>query len=513
MNRHRVGRVVAVALGLATPALLGSASHGAPADPDPGFGVDGTATLDLGPTSSEAGFDLALQPDGRIVGVGYTGGPTSADGVAFRLSADGTPDRAFGNRVLDVAGGQESASAVAIQSDGRIVVAGRTTTNNDVAVWRLLPSGQPDRSFSGDGFFAIDSGGTEDARDVAIAPDGRIVVVGETTVGPGGSLAVYRLTSDGRMDGTFDGDGALGLGGDGHDEATSVAVLPDGRILVAGEDSTENTMRVRRLLTNGLPDSTFSGDGVAQVPGTLNRVSDLDLRPDGSVLVAGDAYNGLDRDGVVIRLTSAGAVDATFGGPTGARLDLGADETSFSVDVAPDGKVVVAGHTSAGYDAVVGRLRADGKPDTGFGPRGLRRLGGGSDIAYDATVQPDGRILVTGDDGTSRSNIVVVRLLGTPTARAGTCHGRKATIVGTPGKDRMRGTAKADVIVALGGNDVVKGLGGKDVVCGGDGADRLVGGAGKDLLLGQRGVDDLVGGSGKDRLVGGPGRDVVHQRD
>ena len=485
---------LAAALGLAAPTLLGSASLAAPTDRDPGFGTDGVALVDRGQTS-EIGFDLAVQPDGKVVVVGEASAGGATDALVTRLNPDGTRDTAFGIRLLGEAGEYDGGNAVALQPDGRIVVVGYTTKHDDVAVWRLLPSGEPDRSFSGDGFQPIDSGGSELGSDVAIAPDGRIVVVGYTSVGPGGgTIAVYRLTAEGSPDGTFDGDGAYGFGGTGYDRGYAVAVQPDGRILVAGEDSTDSSMRVYRFRVDGQPDPTFSTDGVAQIEGNTRVVLDLALRQDGAVYVLGSAYNGQDYDGAVFRLTPGGQVDAAFGGPVGARLDLGGDETFSSIALTRAGQVVLAGNTSAGADAVVGRLTADGRPDSGFAPRGLHRLVGGTQELYGATIQPDGKVLVTGDDGTNYPGLVVYRLLGDPTAGTSqTCRGRAATIVGTAGKDRIRGTAKADVIVALGGNDVVKGRGGNDVICGGGGKDKLLGGAGRDVL------------------VGGPGKDVTHQ--
>ena len=91
-----------------------------------------------------------------------------------------------------------------------------------------------------------------------------------------------------------------------------------------------------------------------------------------------------------------------------------------------------------------------------------------------------------------------------PSAR---CGGRKATIVGTKGKNTIRGTNGPDVIAALGGNDTVRGRGGRDLICGGKGRDKLIGGKGRDRLLGQAGRDRLRGGPGRDVLRGGPGRD------
>ena len=93
----------------------------------------------------------------------------------------------------------EAATAAAVQPDGKIVVVGRTSDNDDGAVWRLLPDGAPDLAFGGgDGFVAVDSGADEMLADVAIAPDGAIVVVGRTTVR--GQATIYRLTSSGDPD-------------------------------------------------------------------------------------------------------------------------------------------------------------------------------------------------------------------------------------------------------------------------------------------------------------------------
>jgi hypothetical protein len=91
------------------------------------------------------------------------------------------------------------------------------------------------------------------------------------------------------------------------------------------------------------------------------------------------------------------------------------------------------------------------------------------------------------------------------------CAGRKATIAGTAGNDKLVGTSGNDVIVGLEGKDKVKGLGGKDRICGADGKDRLKGGAGNDILKGAKGSDRFNGGGGKDKCVGGPGDDAAKQ--
>src|SRR3954452_12572824 len=89
------------------------------------------------------------------------------------------------------------------------------------------------------------------------------------------------------------------------------------------------------------------------------------------------------------------------------------------------------------------------------------------------------------------------------------CDGEEATIIGTPGNDRLNGTAGRDVIVGLGGDDTINGLGGDDVICGGDGPDVVDGGDGNDWIDGEASSDDLSGGNGNDILQGGAGLDSL----
>ena len=185
---------VATALAATFPATT---SVAVPGDLDPTLSPGRVVDQD----DSESATRVAVQPDGKIIGVGgvYGAGP-DGDALVFRLNADGTRDPQFGIRPLDGTGGHhEAATAAAVQPDGKIVVVGRTSENDDGAVWRLLPDGAPDLTFGGgDGFVTVDSGADEMLADVAIAPDGAIVVVGRTTVR--GQATIYRLTSSGDPD-------------------------------------------------------------------------------------------------------------------------------------------------------------------------------------------------------------------------------------------------------------------------------------------------------------------------
>jgi uncharacterized delta-60 repeat protein len=347
--------------------------------------------------------------------------------LVFRLNADGSRDTQFRIRPLDGPGaGYETATAAAVQSDGKIVVAGRTSTNDDGAVWRLLPDGAPDRTFGGDGFVPVDSGAVEMLADVAIAPDGAIVVVGRTTVR--GQATVYRLTPSGDRDAGFDEDGAVGIGDTDH-LATTVAVQPDGRILVGGYLTPSDGMVVRRLTVGGAPDVTFGGgDGAATIP-TDAHADDLALQPDGRIVVAGRVYTPGESDALVVRYAADGTADASFGSAVGTMLDLGEHEELLSVAVMPGGGVVASGTTESGDGAIVVKLSSLGRPDPAFGPAGTVVLPGGIGNGEGVGVLPDGHGVVAGGDGKAVSSAVVYRLLG------------------QSGSDRRTGGPQEDVLV------------------------------------------------------------------
>ena len=275
-------------------------------------------------------------------------------------------------------------------------------------------------------------------------------------------------------------------------------------------------MIVKRLTAMGAADPTFGGgDGEAHTSGADGYANDLALQPDGRIVVAGAAPGASNSDGVVVRYTAAGNPDTSFGGAAGARVDLGGYENLMGVTLTPGGGVVATGYTDVGDDAIVVKLGADGTPDSAFGPAGWSSCRAGSSTARTSSSSPTGRSWSRRgwQDDAERSGLPVARRLLGPAASDGRarCQGKNATIVGTPGKDKITGTKKADVIVSLSGNDVVKGLGGNDVVCAGDGNDIVKGGPGKDNLRGEQGKDRLVGGTGKDKLAGGPQQDDVTQ--
>lgn len=407
---------------------------------DPTFGVGGKVITDFGPSDwAEA---LASQRDGKLVVAGVVQDiATFESHVALaRYDSAGRLDTTFdgdGKVVSNLGSPVESSRAVAIQPDGRIVVAGSSSSRDrapDFLVARYTSDGALDTSFGTGGQTLLDFATPIDvALAVALQPDGKIVVVGGTR--PLGSrtaspydLALARFNPDGSVDTTFGAGGRVVDTVAGSDElAYGVALQRDGKIVVAGARldlaAISTTLVLARYNTDGSPDSSFDGDGRS----ILNDAAGDDVRvaPDGRILVAGWGAGKL----AVFQYTAAGILDSRFGKNGIATADLGADGASASsIELQRDGEIVVAGSTfttnaSTSEDFVVARFNPNGSLDAPFGVKGVVRTDLGArtfDEARGIAVQADGKIAVAGvtapSDGSSgdfRGDFAVVRYVGT----------------------------------------------------------------------------------------------------
>jgi uncharacterized delta-60 repeat protein len=538
------------ALLVALYAGVGTA-QAAPGDLDTSFAAGhGFVVLpQLTSAASDETGGMVLQPDSRIVVVGTSQvrkGP-STPFVVRLLNPTGVLDPSFGAGtgvsrpdieagVPNTQAGTDHFTAVAMQPDGRLVVAGDTQLRgtDDVLVERLLADGALDKSYGlGSGGSAPDFGGQEEADAVVLQRDGKVVVSG--TGDDINGVPRFLVARFNNPAGTLDSSYGLSTGASrptafaGRQIGVSVAVQPsDGKILVAGDTIPDvNNLDARDFLVarfqnpQGTSDTGFGSLGGAEQTdlGGTDDAHAMVLQPDGKILVAGSTDARGTDDFAVIRLLSNGTPDNSFGTGGKAIVDLGGDDVATSIALQPNGKIVVAGSTRVGTsgDVAVARLQPDGSPDTTFGRAGKSILDFGADeAATGLAVERDGHIVVAGEQihVPGPGQVLVARLQGDPVGSGGhpkvpRCHGRLATIVGTNRADKLTGTGRSDVIVGLGGNDTIKGLGAGDVICGGDGNDTIAGGAGNDWLSGGSGKDRISGGAGNDTLVGGPGRDKL----
>ncbi len=374
---------------------------------------------------------------------------------------------------------------------------------------------------------------------MAFAQDGAIIGAGDSFAAGRRDAAVVRVRNpQGDLDtSTADGFGVLYPDlGDATSNGNAVAVLPDGRILLAGRRTAggNGDVLVARLTAGVVEDLSFGGgDGFVTLDAGGNDTAEaIAVAPDGRIVVAGRRDIGDASDTLGARFLPDGTPAPSFGTGGGGTVDLAAYDAAEAVVVQPDGRIVVGTQvfpSPTTGDMAVLRLRTDGTLDPAFGSGGRVTVDfGASDYLWDMVLRPDGRIVMAGerDAAAGGTDIAVAQLLADPPAAApqpggaavatALCGGRRATVVGTARADRLRGTARADVIAGLGGNDRITGLGGNDIVCGGAGndqvdggagADRLIGGAGADRIAGGAGADRVEGGAGADRLLGGAGRD------
>jgi uncharacterized delta-60 repeat protein len=235
----------AVAVQLDGKIVVGGDAHGdfalarysADGSLDTTFSGDGKQTIDFG-AGYDAASDVAIQADGKVVAVGPGGG----DFALARFTPDGSLDTTFsddGKQTTDFAASDDAAAAVAIQPDGRIVAVGYAGL--EFALARYSADGRLDATFSSDGKQTTAFGGLwgDAASGVALRPDGKIVAVGSCCATDlGGDFALARFSADGSLDTSFSGDGRQGTDFDGGDDAArDVAIQSNGKIVVAGGTS------------------------------------------------------------------------------------------------------------------------------------------------------------------------------------------------------------------------------------------------------------------------------------
>jgi uncharacterized delta-60 repeat protein len=428
-----------------------------------GPNADGKVTTAIG-TRSEAIRSLAVQPDGKLLAAGYTwnGNNASYDFAVVRYNSNGSLDTSFANAgkaVTSMSNGDDIASGMLVQPDGKIVVVGSTfkakgwNSDSAIAVVRYNPNGTLDTTFDRDGEVttSFSSKSTANGYAVALQSDGKIIVAGSVKTGGGqGDVAVVRYNRNGSLDTTFGKGGLVSfdVASGSDDSAIGVAVQPDGKIVLTGTiylpaPANSYAIYVARLNPNGTLDTTFDGDGkaVTTLGQELSAAFGLALQPDGKIVVVGHSFNGNDPteggtgyDVALARFNGNGTPDSTFGGDGLVTVDFDLTPTlgpnvGTALALQPDGKILVAGYTGGGPDPAppshfgLLRLNGDGSLDTGFGTNGAvvtAMSTPGGDAAYAVVVQADGKIVV---GGAANGDFALARYLGDSAAlAAGSTH-------------------------------------------------------------------------------------------
>jgi uncharacterized delta-60 repeat protein len=365
-----------------------------------------------------------------------TGGPSDASSVAGTPAAAGPStgflDTTFGSggKVITPIGTSiDQSRAVAVQSDGKIVLAGQASngSNYDFAIARNNTDGSPDTTFGTGGKVTIGfyAGASDGAYAVAVQSDGKIIAAGyATNTSNMSDFAMVRYNANGTLDTTFGTGGKVITAFGSTDEyINSIAVQADGKIVVTGYYGNGSWWNIAtaRYTTTGVLDTTFgSGGKVYTTIASQNEFGyAVAVQSDGKILVTGYAYVGTTNDIAMIRYNTNGTLDTTFGSNGKVTTAVGtSDDIGYAVKTQADGKILVGGSSIAGgwqrYTVV--RYNTNGTLDTTYGTGGkvVLTIGSGHDVLRTLAVQPDGKAVVAGwATGATNSNDIAVARLNT----------------------------------------------------------------------------------------------------
>ena len=421
-----------------TAILISPHARAAPGDLDVGFNATGIVSTTFTSGSAKA-HAVALQPNGEIIVAGEYCGVSSqnCDFLIERLNTNGSLDKNFnsvnsnGIVTTDYTSDNDYARAVALTSAGRIVAAGYTCpiASGPCAflLVRYLSNGDYDLTLNNSGTVTT-SFGANDARAYALAlqPDGKVVLGGYSYNGSNDDFTLTRYNTDGSLDYGFGVGGIVTTDfGANDDRINAIALLPDGRVVAAGQScaagSTSCDFALARYNTDGRLDLSLNGTGMVTTPigSGDDEAYGLALQPDAKAILAGRSCNlSVTRCVFALaRYNADGTLDTAFN-PTGAPAGTVTTAVGSTVGIAasvalqPDGKILAAGYYNNGlnYDYALVRYTANGVRDLGFGSGGTvtTDIANGGDYANAVMLQPDGKIVAAGESNTQTSGDVSV---------------------------------------------------------------------------------------------------------
>lgn len=332
---------------------------------------------------------------------------------ALSFPQEGSLDSTYGTNgiVTTLIGGNNSnANSLSLQPDGKTIAAGIVQvgpTDDDFALVRYNIDGTPDNSFGTGGIVttSIDSG-RDQSHSVVLQSDGKIICGGLSNNGLIDNFALIRYNVDGTIDTTFGSSGIV-ITAIGTNSAVGreVAIQSDGRILLAGYVRVGATDRFAlvRYTSDGVLDPTFGTGG--KVTTSIGSIEDkaysMAIQSDGKILLCGHAKIGMTNDFALVRYNTNGTLDPTFGIGGKVTTPIGNNnDWAFSIAIQSDRKILLSGYTYIGldYDFALARYNIDGSLDPSFGNAGkvTTPIGGSTDLTNSVAVQTDGKIIVGG---------------------------------------------------------------------------------------------------------------------
>nr|WP_237440418.1 hypothetical protein [Alcanivorax sp. DP30] len=365
---------------------------------DSSFGNGGTVQTAIN-IHNDTAVSVVEQPDGKVValGQGFDGQYTRM--TLVRYLVDGSIDASFGEQgfaMLPSAATGEVPASVAIQSDGKLLVAGHGSINGntELLVARYNADGSPDLSFGNNGLVAVGASTSwNTATSALIQSDGKIVVAGYSDAVTGSydpAVSVVRLNADGSLDSGFAVGGKLLINMSSYGEQIyAMAQQADGKLLLSGRIETASNgasaFLAVRLNTDGSLDSGFGSGGKAlhSVSSAYNYSSSVAIQADGKIIAAGRRYNGSNSDMALLRYNANGSLDTSFGSNGLVSHAYGASrDVALGVAVLDSGRIVTVGDSYNGSndEAAIVAFTAAGAVDASFGNNGKVTLSGGGSI-------------------------------------------------------------------------------------------------------------------------------------
>lgn len=360
---------------------------------DPTFGTGGTVITPTGGIFAGLGFVQVLA-NGQIMAAGDVQ-PSGGNGnqVVVRYNADGSLDTSFGQNGFATAVMNGVPAGEVIEADGKILVSGKSTTFGDSSLVRFNADGSFDTSFGTDGVVTTPGA---NGGEVVVQADGKIVVVDSYNQGKYGLI---RYNSDGTLDTSFGTGGMVSTAVGGNEsDPWSLAVQPDGKIVVAGTawDGSRFDFGVVRYSSDGTLDSSFGDGGIVTTPigSGDDGAYEVALQSDGKILVSGDSSG----TGALVRYNADGTLDTSFGQDGVALVPAAA--VLYKPVAQPNGYIIVGADIGELYGGGFGfglvRFLPDGQLDTTFNKTGYAKAPGFTGLGEAVAVGPDGDYMLAG---------------------------------------------------------------------------------------------------------------------
>lgn len=408
-----------VALALLATLFLALPALASAGDLDTSFGGDGKVITPLDHASWLN--QLALQPNGKIIGAGFDGLEQGQNFAVARYNVDGSLDTTWGDTgtgyvITDFEGGKDFARAVVLLSDGKVILGGQASY--DFGMARYDATGTLDPTFGTGGRVMTDVYGEDAIRGLAIRPsDGKIVAAGYSGQTGSRDFAVARYFPDGTLDTGFGVGGTVRTDFGAEDQARGLVLVPGTeKILVVGFTQIEVGVQdivLAQYKANGRLDRKFGVNGKVYTDlGAGDVARAIVLQPDGKIVVGGYTGDGgglADPDGggekdvgdfAVLRYKRNGTLDPNFGTGGYTITNILEGDHARGVALQADGKILLGGNAKldAEDNFCVVRYNLNGTIDTSFGADGIvvTDMGTPGDGARDVKVQADGKILLAG---------------------------------------------------------------------------------------------------------------------